>query len=177
MFLSCGRPNDTTVPKSSFLATSSIDLLRDADRVGLSKGLQTRGDIDPVAEHIPILLHDVALMNADADVNLLGLVLLGVVGAELGLNRLRALHGMDDGGEFDQEGVAHRFDDLALMRQLTACWMSWLWMASSCSVRASSAPIWRLKPTMSVNMIAASRRCLSWHCAAGVIIHRYGLFG
>src|SRR5215510_9395638 len=36
--------------------------------------------------------------------------------------------------------------------------MIWLCTASSRSVRASSAPIWRLKPTMSVNMIAASRR-------------------
>src|SRR5262245_42660684 len=42
--------------------------------------------------------------------------------------------------------------------------MSWLWTSNSRSMRASLAPIWRLKPTMSVNMIAARRRvsnCLS----------------
>src|SRR2546428_10756076 len=36
--------------------------------------------------------------------------------------------------------------------------MTWLCVSSSRSVRASSAPIWRLKPTMSVNMMAASLR-------------------
>src|SRR5262245_52560982 len=36
--------------------------------------------------------------------------------------------------------------------------MNWLWISSSRSMRASSAPILWLKPTMSVNMIAARRR-------------------
>src|SRR5437867_5450959 len=41
---------------------------------------------------------------------------------------------------------------------MTACWIIWLWISSRRSMRASSAPIWRLKPTMSVNMKAASLR-------------------
>src|SRR5262245_38679291 len=36
--------------------------------------------------------------------------------------------------------------------------MTWLWTASRRSVWVSFAPIRRLNPTMSVNMIAASRR-------------------
>src|SRR5713101_4827021 len=36
--------------------------------------------------------------------------------------------------------------------------MNWLWTSNRCSMWASSAPIWRLKPTMSVNMMAASLR-------------------
>ena len=55
-------------------------------------------------------------VNADADVNLLGCLFLGVVSAELGLNLLGALHGMDDGGKVHQEGIADGFDDRAVMR-------------------------------------------------------------
>ena len=59
-------------------------------------------------------------MDADADVNLLGFLLLGVVRPELGLNLLGALHGMDDGGKVHQEGITNGFDDMAVMIA-TAC--------------------------------------------------------
>jgi hypothetical protein len=45
-------------------------------------------------------------MEADAYVNLVGLVVRGIVSMELGLNSLGALHGMDDGGKLEQEAVA-----------------------------------------------------------------------
>src|SRR5262249_9129300 len=54
-------------------------------------------------------------MNPDADVNLLGFLLLGIVGTEVGLNVLRTLHGVHDGGKVDQEAIAHGFDDLAVV--------------------------------------------------------------
>ena len=54
-------------------------------------------------------------MNADADVNLFGGLFLGVVGPQLRLNLLGALHGVNDGGKVHQEGVAHGFDDRAMM--------------------------------------------------------------
>src|SRR6266850_5942409 len=54
-------------------------------------------------------------MNADADVDLLSFILLRVMSTKLGLNVLRALHGMDYGGEVHQEGIADSFDDRAVM--------------------------------------------------------------
>src|SRR3989454_2475482 len=41
---------------------------------------------------------------------------------------------------------------------MTALWIIWLCVSNSRNVRASLLPIWRLKPTISVNMIAARRR-------------------
>ena len=55
-------------------------------------------------------------MDADAHVNLFVLRSFGVVRFELGLDLLRALHGMDDRGKVHQEGIAHGFDDRAMMR-------------------------------------------------------------
>ena len=52
-------------------------------------------------------------VDADADVNLFASLFLGVVGSELGLNLLRALHGVDDGGKVHQEGITHGLDDRA----------------------------------------------------------------
>ena len=61
-------------------------------------------------------LHDdVAEMKANADVNLFGRFLRGVMSEELSLDGLGALYGMDDRGEIDQEGVAEGFDDMAMM--------------------------------------------------------------
>ena len=54
-------------------------------------------------------------MNADADVNLLGWFLVYVVSAELGVNLLGTLHGMDDGREVYEEGIPDRFDDGTMM--------------------------------------------------------------
>ena len=54
-------------------------------------------------------------VDADADVDLFRFLFLGVVGAELRLNLLGALHGVDHGREVDQEGIAHGFDDRAMM--------------------------------------------------------------
>src|SRR5262245_1818380 len=54
-------------------------------------------------------------MNTNAHVNLFARLLLCVVGTELSLNLLRTLHGVDDGGEVYQEGVAHNLNDRAVM--------------------------------------------------------------
>ncbi len=73
------------------------------------------------------------------------------------LNLLGALHGVNHGGEIDQKGVANGFDDVAVMcsRGLLQELIMDLQQAQGL---ASLAPIWRLKPTMSVNMIAANLR-------------------
>ena len=82
---------------------------------GSAKRLQPRGDVHPIAKHIAISLDDVARVNADADMNLLGFVFLGVVRPQLRLNLLGALHGMDHRGKVHQEGITDGFDDVAVM--------------------------------------------------------------
>jgi hypothetical protein len=62
------------------------------------------------------LLHDVARVDADAQVQLLAGLFLSVVGFELLLDRLGALDSVDHGGEVHQKGVADGFDDVAMMR-------------------------------------------------------------
>jgi hypothetical protein len=96
-------------------------------------------------------------MNPDADMDLLGFGFLNIMGAELALNLLGAPHRMHDRGEVDQEGVAHGFNDRA-MRLRNGLLDELSMYLQQAYMRGSSAPIWRLKPTMSVNMIAARRR-------------------
>src|SRR5215475_9991439 len=54
-------------------------------------------------------------MNANAHVDLLSCLLLGIVRTELCLNLLGALHGVDDRGEIDQKAITRRFDDVPLI--------------------------------------------------------------
>src|SRR5882724_11098137 len=53
-------------------------------------------------------------MNADADMNLLVGLLLGVVSTELSLNALGALDRVDDGGKVYQESITNGFDDVTM---------------------------------------------------------------
>jgi len=54
-------------------------------------------------------------MDPDADVNLLSRLFVCIVGAELGVNLLGALHSVDHGGRVHQKGIANRLDDRAVM--------------------------------------------------------------
>lgn len=54
-------------------------------------------------------------MDTDAHVDLLGFVFVGVVDAELLLNLLRTLHGVDHGRKIHQERIPNRFDDVPMM--------------------------------------------------------------
>ena len=83
MFLSLGLPRETTVPKSSFLATSSYTVCERQIVSGSAKVCSRDGDIHPITKHISVFLYDVAEMDADADVNLLGFLVLGVTRPQL----------------------------------------------------------------------------------------------
>jgi hypothetical protein len=64
---------------------------------------------------------------------------------------------VDYGGEVHQEGVAYGLDNRTLV--LSHGLLDELVMGFQQPQHAASlAPIWRLKPTMSVNMMAASLR-------------------
>jgi hypothetical protein len=89
--------------------------VRDADGIGFCEPLQPRGNVHPVAKYVTVALYDVARVDANADMNLLGFVLLGVVGTELGLNLLGTLDSVDDGREVYQKRITNGLDDVAVM--------------------------------------------------------------
>jgi hypothetical protein len=66
-------------------------------------------------------LHDIAGVNAAADVNLLRWFFLDIVDTKLGLNLLCALDGMDHGGKVHQKGIPNRLDDGTLMCDEVSC--------------------------------------------------------
>jgi hypothetical protein len=96
-------------------------------------------------------------MNADADVDLLGLFLLSVVHFELGLDLLRTLHSIHDRGEVHQERIADGFNDRAVVDS-GGLLDDLIMQREQAQGAAFIFPIWRLKPTMSLNMMAARRR-------------------
>ena len=98
-----------------FLGHIPIDHVREANGVGLGQFLQALGDVHPVAEDIPLFLHDVPEMDADADMNLFDRFVLGIVGTQLRLNILGTLHGVHDGRKVYEKGIPDRLDDRAVM--------------------------------------------------------------
>ena len=120
-------------------------------------------------------MDNVTQVNADADVNLLGWFLVYVVSAELGVNLLGTLHGMDDGREVYEEGIPDRFDDGTMM------------LAHS----LLDQPIMHVEQPQRAGLVAAhlaakaddvgkhDRRqppSLRVRRAVGVVLHRYRLF-
>jgi hypothetical protein len=88
---------------------------RDADAAGLGQPVETGGDVDAVAEDIAILDHNVADIDADAE---LDAAICRHRGVALGQSRLylgRASESVDDAGELDQQAVAGGLDDAAPM--------------------------------------------------------------
>jgi len=87
----------------------------DADPARLGQAFEPGRDIDPVAKDVAVLDDDVALVNADAEVD-------PAVGRQraiaLGHRRLqlsRTTGRIDDAGKFDQQAVAGGLDDAAMM--------------------------------------------------------------
>ena len=87
----------------------------DADAARFGQTFETGGDVDPVAENIAVLDDDVALVNADPEHDAPVRRHAGVAFRHRALHVHRAAHRVDDTGEFDQQPIAHCFDDAALM--------------------------------------------------------------
>ena len=77
--------------------------------------LQTGREVDAVAEDISVLDNDVALVNADPKLDplLYGRADVSLEHATLHLDR--AASGIDDAGKFDQQAVAHRLYNAAVV--------------------------------------------------------------
>lgn len=84
---------------------------RNADAANVSQGLQAGGDVDAIAEYIPVLDHHVAQIDADPELDppipwhdrLAG----NHGEQELG----GTANGLDRTGELDEQAVSHAFDD------------------------------------------------------------------
>jgi hypothetical protein len=78
----------------------------DADLAWLGERLDPRRHVDAVAEHVALVDHDVAEVDADAKADALALRQIGVAIFHPLLHHDGAAHGIDDRGEFDQHAVA-----------------------------------------------------------------------
>jgi hypothetical protein len=105
------------VPKGHIELADSVPLhaSRDADPAGLSQAFEARGNIDPVTENVAVLDDDIALVDADPQIN-------AALGRErsVSLRHLRlyfsgAVRSIDGAGEFGQEAVARGLDHAPVM--------------------------------------------------------------
>src|SRR5262245_4048342 len=84
-----------------------------ADPAGRRQGFEPRGDIDPVAIDIPLIVHDVAEIDANAELDPLIHRHLGIAHSHLALGVDGAPHRVYDTRELDQEAIAGNSDDTA----------------------------------------------------------------
>src|SRR5215472_2422909 len=87
---------------------------RDVDRAGLRHGLEPGRDIDAVAKEIAPFDHDVAEIDPDPEYDPLILRDIGIGGFHGALQLDSACDGIHRAAEFDQDAIAHQFDDAAV---------------------------------------------------------------
>jgi hypothetical protein len=83
----------------------------DADLTRLGKRLQPRRDIDPIAEHVTLVDHYVAEIDADPEADTFGLRPISVAVRHSLLEDDGTAHSVDDRGELDQNAVAGGLED------------------------------------------------------------------
>jgi hypothetical protein len=84
---------------------------RDTDRARLGESFEAGGDIDPVAEQVAAVNHDIADMHANAELHWLGGLLLHVHRRDRRLHRDRALDSIHRAGEISDNAVAGGVED------------------------------------------------------------------
>ena len=130
--------------------------------------MEPRGDIDAVAHQIAVgFLDHVAKVYADAefDAPLGGQARVALDHSVLHLDG--AAHGVDHAAELDQRPSPVRFTTRPLCTEIVGSMRSLLSALSRASVRSSSAPASRLKPTTSAARIATILRFSAMSPSAG----------
>src|SRR5207249_3239801 len=98
---------------------SAADLVahgaRAADPAGLGETLQSRRDVDAVAENVVALGDDIAKVDADAELDAAVGIKPGIAVDHPALDLGGAAHRVDDAGEFGEEPIAGGLDDAPLM--------------------------------------------------------------
>src|SRR5437016_10819173 len=115
MFFSICSPRSTKASGSlsrTWRQTSSERLMPPGSAIP-----QPRRDVDPVAQQVGAIDHDIAQVNSDPESD-------EAVGSDLGialrhtaLHGQRAAHGVDDARKLDQDAVAGGLDDAAAMHR------------------------------------------------------------
>jgi hypothetical protein len=90
---------------------------RDADRPRLSEGFKASSDVDPVAEQILAVDHDIADMHTNAELHRLVGGTAGVFGSERCLHRDGTSDGIDRAGEVGDDAVTSGVEDAAPVRR------------------------------------------------------------
>jgi hypothetical protein len=90
---------------------------RHADAAWLRDRLEPCGDVDPVAEQVLAVDHDIADMHANAELHLLIFNTADIIGRDRRLNRDRTLHGIDRAGEVGDDAVACSVEDAPAVRR------------------------------------------------------------
>ena len=85
----------------------------DADAAGLGEHLETRRDVDAIAEDVVLLDDDVAQIDADAELDPPRRRHIGIAPRHPPLHFGRARHRINDAVEFHQHAVAGGLDDAA----------------------------------------------------------------
>src|SRR6516225_187801 len=114
MFLSCCSPMSSKARSS--LPTASSCTRGDADPTGLGQRFQTGGDIDSIAEDVPVLDHDVAHVDANAELNVLIRWYRGIALAHASLHLGCAPQGADHTAELDEQAITRRLDEPSIVR-------------------------------------------------------------
>jgi hypothetical protein len=83
---------------------------RHANATGLGQTFQPCRDIHPVTENVVVLHNDVALVNADTELDATGRRHISVTLGPGVLNLSRTPQGINHTGEFDQQAITGRFD-------------------------------------------------------------------
>jgi hypothetical protein len=114
MFLTCRDPMSSN-SNASLSSTWSRTSAAHADAAGLGEGLEARRDVHAVAEDVVALVDDVADVDADAQDDPAVVRDADVAQRHAALEVDREPHRVDDARELEQQAVAHRLDDAAVV--------------------------------------------------------------
>ena len=102
-------------PETQFVANLVVHIARNENAPRFGESLQACRDVDAVAIDIVAVADDVADIDADAELNAALRRHLGIALGHASLHVDRAAHRIDYAREFQQQAVAGRLDDAAVM--------------------------------------------------------------
>ena len=111
---------------------------------GSASTLETRRDVDAIAEDIVVLDDHVAQIDADAELDPSRRRHIGIAQRHPALDFGGARHGVNDAAELDQHAVTGRLDDAPRFLAMAGSMSSRRWVLRRASVPASSTSISRL---------------------------------
>src|ERR1700754_2942837 len=98
-----------------FLLDFARDLGGDADAAWICDLLQSRGDVDALAEAIVALDDHFTEIDSDANLDALGFGHVGIALGEPALDARGTFDGIDDRAELGEHAVAHELEDPSVM--------------------------------------------------------------